>query len=239
MKIRDLEKRQKIILFFAVVIFIVIFILLFFFQPSNKYGSFINIKGYDKYIPNLPTDRKDSLNNTLYNITKANLKSDKLNINDANIRDGSVNYSYDEQTNINYGSFIVDIQSIKQSYLMSYEWSSDSLNNNLSGYTATASCLPSDKIIYNNFNCEDSSSFDNKKDPILDYLPHSTFNYTVTANIDDKNKTNLNVDIILYSSDTRNNERDSSINKYKAEVVDWIKSINLNPDDYTITYTVN
>lgn len=242
MRLNQLEKKQKIILILVIIVFITIFILLFFLQPTNKYGDGINIKNYDKYISNLPTDRRDALNSTLYSITKRNLKSDNLNIGDATIRDGSVEYNYDQATNLHSGSFVVDMQSIKQSYSMSYVWSSDTNNTNLSGYTATASCLTPDKLIYGDFPCEDdfnNSKYNKNRDPILDSLPYSTFNYTITATINNDNTTSLDVKIFLYSSDTQNGGREASINKYKAEVTDWIKSISLKPEDYSINYTIN
>lgn len=238
MIINQLEKKQKIIIISTVIIFVIIFILLFFIQPTNKYSDEISIKNYDKYISNLPKDKRDSINNSLYKIVKNNLNSNNLNVNDANIREGSNNYNYNEALNINSGSFMVDMQSIKQSYLVSYEWSSDTKNDNLSGYTTSITCLSSDKLIYGDFNCKDDSSLNTNRDPILNYLPYSRFNYVVTATMDNY-KANLNVDIFLFLSDTENGERENSINKYKTEVIDWIKSINLNPDNYLIKYTIN
>lgn len=242
MKIRELETKQKIFIISVILLFITIFILLLFINPSNKYGDGITINNYDKYISNLPTDKKNSINSTLYKIVKNNLKSDKLSVNDASIRGDSVKYNYDKSTNINSGSFIVDMQSIKQSYFITYKWSPTDNNVNLSGYTATAACLSSDKLIYGDFTCIDdfynSKSYINR-DPILDYLPYSTFNYTVTATINKDNKADLDVNIILYLSDTRDGNRENSINKYKTEITDWIKLINLIPDNYLINYTIS
>lgn len=218
------------------------FALLFLFVPGNKYGNGIGVNNYDKYASNLPVDRRDSINATLYKIIKDNSKNGNININDAAIRKDSAEYIYNKTTNINSGSFIIDIPSIKQSYLISYEWSSDENNSNLSGYSATATCLSTDKLIYGDFNCKDN--FSNSKnnidrDPILNYLPYSTFNYTITASINSQNKADLNVGMVLYSSDTRDGNRDNSINKYKTEIINWIKSKSLNPDNYLINYSIN
>lgn len=237
--INKLNTKQKIIIILSGLIFIALFVLLFFItKPDNKYGDGISINNYDKYASNLPVDRRNAINSTLYKTVKNNLKSDNLDIKGATIREGTAEYNYDKPTDINSGSFIVDIQSIKQSYLISYEWSSNENNVNLSGYTATAACLPADKLIYGDFDCKDIFSSPDS-DPILDYLPHSTFNYAITANVGNNNKVDLNVDIILYSSDTRDGNRDNSINRYKSEIMDWIKLKKLNPDDYLINYTIN
>jgi hypothetical protein len=240
-KIRELEPKQKIIIVSIIVVFISLIVLLFLLLPKNGYGSGISVNNYDKYIKNLPTDRKNSINSALYKIVATNSQTDNINVNDATIRDGSAKYSYDRTTNVNSGSFIVDMESIKQSYMISYEWSSDSKNSNLSGYSAIATCLASADFIYGEFGCVDSfanSKSYTERDPILKYLPYSTFNLSVTANVISNDRVDLNVNIILYSSDTRDGQRDISIAKYKTEIVEWIRSLGLNPDDYLIIYSI-
>jgi hypothetical protein len=242
MNIKNLQPRQKIIIALTAFFLLVLLIIILFINQGSKYGNGIAINNYNKYIPNLPDDRKNSINSTLYNIVKTNLKTSDIKVSDANIRDGSVKYNYDSNTNISSGSFIVDMPSIKQSYFISYEWSNDSNNSNLSGYSSAAACLTADKLIYGEFNCEDDfskSKNNTNQDPILSHLPYSTFNYTITANIDNNNKVGLDVNIILYLSDTRNGNRESSINRYKTEINEWIKSINLTPDNYSINYTIS
>lgn len=242
MRIRELETKQKIIIISIGFIFIALFLLLLFINPGNKYGEGISVNNYDKYISNLPADRRNALNSSLYIITKNNLKTDDINIKDASIREDSVEYNYDKSTNINSGSFIVDMQSVKQSYFMTYEWSSDANNANFSGYTATSACLPASDLIYGAFDCIDgfaNSKSNAESDPILIHLPYSTFNYTVTADINANNKADLNVNMVLYTSDTRDGNRDNSINKYKTEITNWITSIGLSPADYLINYSIN
>lgn len=236
----DLNTKQKGVIISVALIFIIMFALLFLLQPHNQYGKEIGINNYNKYISNLPTDQKDAINSNLYNIVKWNSTSSDPSIKDAAIRDGSVEYTNDATKNIYYGSFIVDVLSIKQSYLVHYIWSPDKSNVNLGGYAATIECLPSSKLIYGNFTCKDDfnrSPIITNSDPILDYLPHSTLDYNVTGNYNG-NKLDLNVDILLSLSDTLDNKTEDSINKYKSQVVDWIKSIKLNPDNYSITYNI-
>jgi len=199
----------------------------------------IHINAYDTYIPNLPAFVRDALNQSLCANVKTNLKSSNFNVGDANIRDGSVEFEFDE-IKTHSGSFIVDIQSIRQSYEMSYKWSQDKNKNILGVYTATK-CLPSNKLLFGDFDCKDyltDSANETKPNPILDYLPYSTFNYSIKAN-NDSGKLELDADIFLYSADTRDGGRDESIKKYKSEVIDWIKSKELNPDDYSINYNIN
>lgn len=244
MNFKYLEPTQKKTIIITVSLFLIIIIIIFagyIINSRNTYGEEVKINNYDKYINILPNDRKNAINNSLYNIIKNNLNSDNINIQDAIIRDGSVTTDYNKSTSIYAGSFIVDIPSIKQSYSVTYEWSSIENNINLSGYSATVSCLSSDKLIYSDFNCKDDFINTDKtsNEILLDSLPYSTFNYTITANIEKDNKIKLNIDMILYSSDTQNNERDNSVNKYKTEIINWIKSKNLNPDDFIINYIIN
>lgn len=239
MIINQLTKKQKIISILLILIFITIFVLLFLFQSGNKYGDEINISGFDKYISNMPADRKSAINSSLYNIIESNLKSNKFDIKDAIIRESSVKDNYNNSTNINSGSFIVDIPSIKHSYLISYEWSSDSNNINMSGYGAIASCLPINELIYDDFNCKDDfNQYKTQADPILNYLPYEKPNYIITADINNS-RTILNINLTLYGYDTRDNTEEEAINKYKTEIINWIKSINLNPDNYSLNYIIN
>ena len=241
MKLSELSTKQKIVIISVVILFIAFFIL-FIIRPNNGYGNEVGINNYDKYISNLPADRRNSINSTLYNIIKNNLKSGNPKVKDATIREKSVINNYNKITNVNSGTFIVDIPSIKQSYSIYFEWSADINNVNLSGYTAAASCLSKDKLIYGDFGCKDdftNNKTNNDSSIILDYLPYSTFNYTITADLNDNNKVSLNVAMILYSTDTRDGNRDNSISKYKSEIVNWIKSKSLNPDNYVINYSIN
>jgi hypothetical protein len=241
MRINKLNPKQKIIIISLVFLLIIISMSLFFIKLHDNNNGTIGINNYNKYTANLPADRRDAINNTLYKIVENNSNSNNPSINDAAVRDNSVEDNYNNTTNIHSGFFIVDMKSIKQSYLISYKWSSDENNINLGGYTATASCLSLDKLLYGDFNCKDdfaNSTNTTSRNPILDYLPYSTFNYTVTAN-NDSGKITLNVNIILYSSDTRNGQRDNSISKYKTEITDWIKSKKLSPDNYLMNYTIN
>lgn len=209
-------------------------------QTHNKNNKEIQINNYDALIPDLPADRKKALDITLYNVVKNNLKTENFNINDATIRDGSVISEFDKSANIHTGSFIVDLPSIEQSYKATYIWSADKNNINAVGYTATIACLPTDKLVYGNFDCVDDFSHSKikaERDPILNSLPYSTFNYSITAD-NDSGKIGLNIDIFLYLADTRDGGRDASIKQYESDALDWIKSKKLNPDDYTIKYTI-
>lgn len=235
------DNKKKIIILTIAAIFIIIPVTLSLLNNTNGYGVGIEIKGYSKYINDLPQDSKNSLNSTLYNVVKMNLPDNTdINVKDAYIRDkASTTKEYDEATKITSGNFIVDIASLKQSYLMYYEWSNDD-DAQYSGYPVTARCLSTDKLKYGDFKCKDMFSIlEDARDPIMDYLPHETTNYKVTASYDSDEKIMLDVNIILSASDLINNGREDAINKYKADFAYWMTWIGYDIEDYTVNYTAN
>lgn len=238
------NSRKKIFIFAVLSIILIIFLIItaiYLKATENIYGDYINIRNYSKHIPDLPKDRRDSLNASLHDIVKYNMSEDReITVKDALIREGSVDKLYDEKDNVNSGSFIVDMASIKQSYLLSYEWSNNSKNNNLSGYSAIAQCLAVDRLEYGDFGCKNNTvEMETDIDPIIEYLPYSTFHHYVTANVGDDGKTGLDAIIYLTSREMTEENRQPAIDGYKAEIIEWIKSINLNPDDYIINYKIN
>ncbi len=241
-KLNELNKQQKIIIITVISAFVLLFTLLIFLQPSNPYGEFVGINNYNEYLPSLPKDSQYASNNQLRNIVKVNNPSiDIKSINDASIRDGSSVDNYDKDDNMHYGSFIIDIKSIKQSYLASYYWSNNPDNPNNTKYSGTIKCLPVKDLIYGGFNCKDDFNNSITKeniDPIMDFLPYDTLHIRVTANSNIKGKVSLNATIILSLADTRNDQTENSVNKYKNQINTWIISSGLSPNDYPITYTI-
>lgn len=235
-----IDNKKKIFILIIISAFVVVPVALYLLQP-NSYGAGIDIKGYSKYINDLPRDSKDSLNTTLYNIVKMNLPDNTdINVKDAYIRDkASTTKEYNKTTKLTSGSFIVDIASLKQSYMMYYEWSNET-NAEYSGYPVTAKCLPVDKLKYGDFNCKDMFSIlKEARDPIMDYLPHETANYKVTASYDNNERIMLDVDIRLSELDVSNNGRENSIARYKADFAYWMTWIGYNIENYTVNYTAN
>lgn len=80
--------------------------------------------------------------------------------------------------------------------------------------------------------------------PILPYLPHSTLNYKLDVVYDDEEESGaigkpvLSAKIFLSGSDVRI-DREGAIARYKQEVLDYIKSLGFNPNDYTIFYEIS
>lgn len=80
-----------------------------------------------------------------------------------------------------------------------------------------------------------------RDDPITSHLPHSTLDYNLTSEVDKDNAGNdilvLNAEILLAESDLGPGQ-DQTVQAYKQEVVDYIKSLGLDPANYTIRYTI-
>ena len=239
------KKRILIIVAICFVVLVVVFIVLGFMfgnKASNPYGNGIIIQNYNDKIKNLPSEMKQGTEAYLYNIADRNNKGsyNLKSIKDAYIRNGSNTQDYSESKNLYSGNYIVDIESIKQSYYIQYTYSSDQKNVHAPGDAIIVSCLPKDKLIYGIFNCSDFISAQaSKYEDIIQFLPFENFSFKLSANATSgEDKVILVAELRIPDSDlTGDSVSDSKvIDMYKKEVTDWIKSKNLNPDDYIITY---
>lgn len=120
-----LSKKQKALLISIPILFITIIIisLFFYFQQKPKQ---INIVGLDEKNSSAPISDKDILKAQLYRVISSNPDIENSKISDAILR----NDSYIEETvgDITTANFIIDIDSIQQSYTVSFSWSK---NNDL------------------------------------------------------------------------------------------------------------
>jgi hypothetical protein len=246
MNLSHLTPRQKIIIITVIFLTFIITASVFVYvsnNTGNRYGDGFQITGIDKISPNLPRERYEALSAALHLMVQKNNKPDDASrVSDASVRPDSIEYTYDTENDVHSGSFIIDVQSLKQSYFASYQWSPNTTNNiGLSGYTANVACLAKDKLIYGDFQCIDdfaNSPLLELRDPIIDLLPHTTYNYIITANSQIKGEVELDVKIILYAYDTRNSTEQQAVQKYKEEINNWLLSNNLKPSDYKMNYTV-
>jgi len=240
-----MDPKAKRVLIAATTIFlsisVVAVVLAIYENNKNPYPNYINIANLDDFTTGKPTDR-DTLNfirYALFNTISYNLDRPLANgeIEDVLIRPNSFLQTYNEATKAHSVSFIVDIESLQQSYGVRYQWS-----NNRSFVTAEYStlvfCLPIDQLIFSDFRCKYMMSSENQvSDPIMRHLPHSTLNFRITAGGLDNGKLTLNITITLSAYDERTNP-DAAIDSYKTEVTNWIKSIDQDPNDYNLNYNI-
>jgi uncharacterized protein YxeA len=158
---QNISRGRKILLVALVVIFIAIIIALIVAavnnsSTKNQYGSFIKIQNYDQKVKHLTSTMKDAMQSSLYKLVKKNSTEgfEASTVKDAYIRDSSDTQTYDSYKNLYYGTFIVDMASIKQSYAVQYSYSTTNTLD-LGGSPIIFSCLPKDKLRYGEFDCKD------------------------------------------------------------------------------------
>lgn len=115
---------------------------------KNPYGPETRIDNIDIVDKNLPRDQKDQIFSQLYGILVDNLSDGEPPESGALVREGTVDYGYNEDTKVHSGSFIVDIPAVEQSYKVQLSWSPEKDNANLGGYPILITCAPKDLRIY-------------------------------------------------------------------------------------------
>jgi uncharacterized protein YxeA len=237
--------RKKILIFagiFVVCIAVIIALAIIFQgKPQNQFGNLIRIHNYDQKVKNVSSDMRDATESYLYNIVKENKESsfDASTVDDARIRDNSESQDFSKSENVYSGEFIVDMESIRQSYRVQYSYSSDENNIHVGGNPVVISCLDEDQLKYGAFDCKDFVSGQAASyDSILQHLPFQNFSYRITPDSTQGDVLVLKVQLTIPDSDLKGDtaSRLAVIDTYKQEVLDWIRSKGANPDDYTITY---
>ncbi len=150
---------------------------------TNPYGNETRIDNIGEFYSGLPQEQKDLIFSELYNVIEMNV-AEGAEVPDAGalVRSGTAEYNYDEGTLVYYGNFVVDIEAVRQSYRVQFEWSKKSENKNIGGYPIAIMCLEKDLRIYEDQNCQDafSGEIDNlmEENPILEQLPIEVDYYT-------------------------------------------------------------
>lgn len=225
-----------IVIFFILIVIIFVVISLETIFHKNPFGEELKIDNFSKYYKKVPEETRDSVFASLYNTASLNT-TDTPPTSGAIIRPDSTSETYNQSTEIYSSDFIVDIESIQQSFRVYMEWSKKSDNPNLTGYTVTISCLTGSSSAYGATKCVDM--FDNNSSdkipalyPIVYDLPIevSEYNsnytvythYTITYNIEDDNK------IIVYITDYTGGNYQNALKK--------IRDLGYAPDLYNIQY---
>ena len=208
---------------------------------KNPYDRYMNIANLDSYTSGRPKDRQTLyyIQYALFNAISDNTEREWGNgeIKDIMVREGTFNQSFVESSGIHSVSFIVDSESIEQSYRVRYQWA-DKKTQVLADDANAVVCVNDDEMIYGDFGCKDMFSGQTQfADPILAFLPYSTLSYVITGGGDVGGKYKLNVKIQLSAADVRL-DADAAAEAYKAQARAWVKSIGMNLDDYIFNFEI-
>jgi len=241
------DSRRKLltviaIVFGAMVIIALIIALVIQVTTKNEYGESIKIQNYNQKVKNISQQLRSATEANLYNTAEKNNSggNDLKKINDARIRDDSNTQDYDKAADIYSGKFIVDIESIKQSYLIQYTYVKD--EDSTEGLTTRVmvSCVEQKDIKFGSFKCGDViQEQSSKNEDIIQYLPYSNFSFNIAADTtagDDK--LILLVELRIPEADLKGDlaSKQSVVAMYKNEVAKWLESKNLTPSQYTYEY---
>lgn len=230
------------VIFSAIVVVLIIIAIVMQLSPKNVYGDGLRIQNFDQKVKNVSTIMRSGVEATLYNVVKKNVPNDTdlLKVDDAYIRDDSNKQNYDKPSDIYTGNFIVDIESIKQSYYVQYTYVED--EDSAEGLTTRVviSCVEDKDLKYGAFKCADFVKEQaSENDSIIQYLPFSNFSFRIAADTTagDDNLI-LIVELRIPQSDLRGDlaSDQATVALYKNEVAIWLKSKNFDPADYTFKY---
>jgi len=241
-QVNSKKKLLVIALSFVLLVIIVSAVYWYVNGRNNPEGDSLVIKNLGTYTQGKPSN-KDTLNyieHALY--TTVNLNVDEpvkdKSIQDVMVRDGSFSQEYHNDKSIHTVKFIVDIESLKQSYDVSYQWSdTDKYSPNLDEWGTAVRCLPKDKLIYKDFDCKDmfSEMSTTADDPVLaKILPYEGNFYAIRYYSGDKEgNTIISVQIMTNTTGERTKKQ---FDIYKKEAQDWLISQGVNLNDYVLIY---
>ena len=217
----------------ALILLIILSYLLYSVLKPNPYGDAVHVDLHQTY-RDMPRDERDLISHNLYNVLSENTDASSAQNANGKIRTDSVTSEENKTYGISSGSFIVDFENEQQSYLVTFEYAKKKENEkNLSGYQVVVSCLSDpDKIIYPRSSCKTTA--------LETYTPRET----LTTHLPYYGKTPNGKDYTIlarhYSNGTFyvevavNSCGDQAIlNSALTSAKDWIKSLDLNPSDFT------
>ena len=204
----------------------------------NPYGDSIQIDNISEAVSGLSQDQIDNATHQLYDMVSLNAGDSKIPTSGAIVRADTVESEYYQEYDLNYRSFIVDIDSIRQSYWIQLEWSDAEGDIPISGYPVLVLCIsdPAD-MHYQDFNCRNNGSSDQTASKsqftnVDTYLPYigklpSGESYTIIYNyLDSSNKESLKISVNNCGDKTI---KDSALTATK----DYLKSVGFDPKKFT------
>lgn len=227
----NLTKAQKIgLVVVAQALVIVVLVLLV--QSFTAEKNHVEIEKDSNSGMEIPKKAEEFVSENIWSIIKSRVADVTRNdINDAVIREGSYNETQNEDGSIS-ASFIVDIDSLKQSFTVSTGWSEDESEV----YETIIDCPRADQMKYPETICY--GAYHNTYSLGL-YLPYAVYpegydgedadpvapNYLING--DEETKT---LDIMVSTC---------NVEEYKKAALDYLKTIPIDFSNYTVNFEIN
>lgn len=228
---KNLSRSQKIgLVVLGQVLVVVTLVLLV--QGLTKEVNPVEVVGDDKVGAELPQDAQEFIAENIWEVVKSNVAEFNQNdITDAVIREGTYEEREMEDGSVR-ANFIVDIDSLKQSYTISTGWSKDKRIV----YEVVVDCPPIQQMKYPETVCY---GMYNNTYSISLYLPYIVNPEGYDVEDDEVLAPNIYIDA---DEDKKIVEVMVSVcdaDKFKQEAMNYLDSIPVDFSDYTIEYNIN
>lgn len=233
------KKRVRFLIIIGVIFIGLIIWLIVYGLSQQQENDPVTIKGLDSSVKNLSEESREEILAMLHNTIQLNVEEGYpvSTIKDITIREGSVVQEEIVAGRQYSGDFIVDIESIKQSYRIQFSYSLNEGTSFTGGYPVVVNCLPEEELIYGPFNCIDITSREFEgQDPVLSFTPYNSLNFEVRSIQNEEGVVSLFVTFLPTDTDYRLGINEA-ISRYKNEFLTWMRTNGLNPDSYLITYS--
>lgn len=233
-RLKTINTKNLLVIIIASIILIVGLAITFLFFSNDDGGAKKTRTNISGLPTDLPNDTSALIKAGLYDAIALNIPDNETPpTSGAIVRSGSLEEGYDEDTNLHYGNFITDLESLKLSFSIHYEWTNDKNNAYMSGYPVVITCVEKNEDIYNMPSCSDSY---HQADPLIDdfaekYLPYITQTETgIDYNIiKDYSDTEPIIAVVSYTCEGTDRAKE-----VKAASEAWIKSTGVKIDSSKI-----
>ena len=241
-KLRKLTKNnpiQLLIVGWVLLAAIAIVISMVFFKPR---GPEVTINNLDDIVENIPDYEVNTILSLLADTLRINTDRQLSEITDIEIREGSYRQHYEDS--LFQTEFIVDIESIRQSYRITNVYSHLGEEKTGLDYTTVVRCLSGEDVIFEDFICQDRITAESglsRNDPIINLVPHQDHGLSITlGGEDEEGRVILDIHITIFAYELDNNSNPSpALERRKTGIREWLTSNGLDPDNYILNYNLN
>ena len=219
-----------------IVIVILIAILLYLLaKPQLIEEPRIRIDNFSEFLPNVPEVTHRRIEEELYSyVSNAMQPNEEIPSSGALIREGTIN-GFDILDSFHVGDFIVDIDSVQQSYIAEYHYGRlDGMEETEYEASVSMFCIEDPELIkYPSFKCEANRDF--TKPNAIQYVLPKVFDGFI-ANYTYSIASVSGYAIVLEFNPSESVYKSGKVEAYKAEktkeLKEYLQKMGLDPDDY-------